>query len=149
MTHLDTRIGLVACIAAVSVALSGCYGQPTREALAAASRRDLTTAEKVSLTRSMSQTLKDPDSAHFKWMPVVLIRRTDGATNYCGLLNSKNSYAGYVGFQPFYAQLTSDAKGQFATGIIRIIEEPNNPNLPADNVRGLCRGFGYEVSQAN
>jgi hypothetical protein len=90
------------CLAAfVVLALSGCarVNQPSDQTLAAP-RRDLTPAEKALLGHLLAQSLKDPDSAKFKWMPLVLSER-DGVTDYCGLVNGKNSYGGYAGYVRF------------------------------------------------
>ena len=57
-------------------------------------------------------------------MPVILTER-DGVTDYCGLVNGKNSYGGYTGFVRFYAHLTKSEKGQFLKAELRAVEPPN------------------------
>lgn len=42
-----------------------------------------------------SKRLKDPWSAHYRW------ERPQGSL-FCGLVNAKNSYGGYSGWEPFY-----------------------------------------------
>jgi hypothetical protein len=127
------------------LALGGCAGinQPTQEILAAP-KRDLTDAEKAALTPVLSRTLKDPGAAQYKWMPVVLTER-NGITDYCGLVNGKNSYGGYTGFTGFYAQLIKDSNGQFTSGVLRAIEDPNRETNPLDPrwLNGICEKFGY------
>jgi hypothetical protein len=137
----------IVAVAAMGIAVSGCHDQPTAEPLAAPSKRDLTETEKTALAGVISQRFKDPGSAQFKWMPVVLTKR-DGTTDYCGLVNSKNSHGEYASFTRFYAQLTEDANGQFTTGIIKLIED-NSPTKPIE-LGALCQGFGYsDFGQAN
>jgi hypothetical protein len=138
----------IVAVAAIGIAVSGCHDEPTAEPLAAPpSKRDLTDTEKTALAGVMSQRFKDPGSAQFKWMPVVLTKR-NGVTDYCGLVNSQNPHGEYVGFTRFYAQLTEDANGQFTTGILKLIEN-NSPTLPIE-LDGLCKGFGYsDFGQAN
>jgi hypothetical protein len=135
----------IVAVVAISIAVSSCTGlnQPTEQVLAAP-KRDLTPLEKTSLTRVLAQSLKDPDAAKFKWMPVVLAER-DGITDYCGLVNGKNSYGGYTGFVRFYAQLKKDEKGQFTTAFMRSIEESNREINPIDPrwLNGICEKFGY------
>lgn len=50
------------------------------------------------------KSLKDPDSAQFR--NVLYFEKTGSSgkpnKNVCGEINAKNSYGGYVGFQPFY-----------------------------------------------
>jgi len=48
----------------------------------------------------VKQQLKDPGSAQFKEMKIIYI---EGAPIVIGLVNAKNSYAGYTGFRRFVA----------------------------------------------
>lgn len=127
--------------------LAGC-ATAKQEPVAPRSSRDLTDIEKTALTRSLASTLKDPDSAHFKWLPVTYVPGTP-ATDYCGLVNSKNSYGGYVGFHKFRAVLRQDAKGQYTTGdIIDIAQDDlgtDDVGVAWNNgmVDGRCQRFGY------
>jgi len=51
--------------------LSGCVdGEPTAQVVSAP-RRDLTPAEKSAISKVVADTLKDPGSANFKWVPLV------------------------------------------------------------------------------
>jgi hypothetical protein len=131
---------------ALTTLLTGCSGlnQPTARVIAAP-KRDLTPAEKLSFAPVFAAGLKDPSAAQFKWMPVILTER-DGITDYCGLVNGKNSYGGYTGFVRFYAQLQKDDKGQFVKATLRSVEPPNRePNaLDPRWLNGICEQFGYE-----
>lgn len=110
--------------------LSGCIrDNSSAEAFAKAQRRNLTPAEKTALAKALSQTLKDPRSAQFKWMPVILITR-NGIIDYCGLVKSR----GYVG--PFYAQLV--AAPTLSTGAIKAIND-GSPELATS----FCNTYGY------
>lgn len=126
--------------------LTSCAGinQPT-EQVTAAQKRDLTATEKLTVAPAIAAGLKDPSAAQFKWMPVVLTER-DGITDYCGLVNGKNSYGGYTGFVRFYAQLSKDEKGQFVKASLRAVEPPNRePNLFDPRwLNGVCERFGYD-----
>jgi hypothetical protein len=131
---------------ALATLLAGCSGlsQPTPQ-VSTALKRELTPAEKLALTPFVVAGLKDPSAAQFKWMPVVLNER-DGITDYCGLVNGKNSYGGYAGFVRFYAQLSKDDKGQFIKAALREVEPPNRERNPLDPrwLNGICEQFGYE-----
>jgi len=109
---------------ALTTLLTGCSGlnQPTAQVIAAP-KRELTPAERLSFAPVLAAGLKDPSAAQFKWMPVILTER-DGITDYCGLVNGKNSYGGYTGFVRFYAQLKKDDKGQFVKATLRSVEPP-------------------------
>jgi hypothetical protein len=113
-----------------AILLSGCSrDKSAAEAFAKAQHRNLTPAEKTALAKSLSQTLKDPRSAQFRWMPVILITR-NGIIDYCGLVNSR----GYVG--PFYAQLV--AGSTLSTGAIKAIDN-GSPGLATS----FCNTYGY------
>ncbi len=49
--------------------------------------------------------LKDPDSARFRNVWAVKMPLTTGevATLFCGEVNARNAFGGYIGFQPFIA----------------------------------------------
>ena len=113
-----------------TLVLTGCSGlnQPTAQVLAAP-KRDLTAAERTALTPTLSAGLKDPGAAQFRWIPVTLTER-DEITDYCGLVNGKNSYGGPTGFVRFYAQLGKDEKGQFTKATMRSIEQPGREINP-------------------
>jgi hypothetical protein len=135
------------CVAfALAAAVAGCSGvnQPT-EQVSAAPKRDLTPSEKLALAPTLAAGLKDPSAAQLKWMPVVLTER-DGVTDYCGLVNGKNSYGGYTGFVRFYAQLKKDDKGQFNRATLREVEQPGREINPLDPrwLNGMCEKFGYD-----
>jgi hypothetical protein len=125
---------------AAALLLGGCGTPgPTLETLNAAEKRELTPIEKVTLASSLAQTLKDPGAAQFKWMPVTMLQR-EAVTDYCGLVNGRNSYGGYTGYQKFYAQLFKDGKGQFTKGLIRLIASGDVETMATD---GQCEKYGY------
>ena len=117
-------------ITLAALTLSGCIKDSTAEALAKAQRRNLTPAEKTALAKALSQGLKDPRSAQFKWMPVILITR-NGIIDYCGLVNSR----GYVG--PFYAQLVAGGS-TLSSGAIKAMDD-GSPGLATS----FCNTYGY------
>ena len=125
--------------------ISGCQSvnQPTAQVISAP-RRDLTSIEKAAIGQAVARKTKDPESAKFLWMPVAVTER-DGITDYCGLINGKNSYGGFTGYTRFYAQLSKDDKGSFNAAELRGIEEPNRQPNPLDPrwLNGICEKFGY------
>lgn len=69
---------------------------------------DLTKNEKKVVADSIRNKLTDPDSAKFKWLPLVgKTQSVDGivSASYCGLVNSKNRMGGYTGDAPFIVLL--------------------------------------------
>ena len=134
------------CVFALAASLTGCSGlnQPTAQ-VTAAQKCDLTATEQLSVAPVFAAGLKDPSAAQFRWMPVVLTER-DGITDYCGLVNGKNSYGGYTGFVRFYGQPSKDEKGQFLKATLCAVEPPNRePNLFDPRwLNGICEQFGYD-----
>lgn len=79
-------------------------------------RRNLTNAERKYVENAIRNRLKDPDSAKFKHSMYV----SNGEGAYCGLVNSKNSYGGYVGDSPFMALITHKNGKATGAGVISI-----------------------------
>jgi hypothetical protein len=139
----------------LSLSLAGCT---TVAVPAPTQTRLLSPAEKTALASSLSQTMKDPGAAQFKWMPVLVREGTD-PIGYCGLINGKNSYGGYEGFKPFFATISKNSKGDFDRGAIQHIGGRKQtflgPDIPIDEVvetgltEGSCEKWGYpDVSSA-
>jgi len=105
--------------------------------------RQLSVAEKDRFRKSLAQTLKDyPEAALFKWMPLV-IRERDGVTDYCGLLNGRNSSGAYTGFAPFYAQLIKNTKGDFDRAVLKDWTNVDDQDSLA-MVTDICTAYGYK-----
>jgi hypothetical protein len=63
----------------------------------------VSSAEMAFVTAGISDAMKDPDSALFrKWRGFNL---SNGDRVVCGEVNAKNSFGGYVGYEPFYIRL--------------------------------------------
>lgn len=117
--------------------------------------RILTKNEKSALQAQLSQSLNDPGAAQFKWLPVDTAKSDtpmEAPIGYCGLVNGKNLYGGYVGYRPFYAELTRDAKGEYINGVIKHISGPPVTLFGDDTMseavetgltEGSCRAWGY------
>jgi hypothetical protein len=74
-----------------------------------------------------------------------VLRERNGITDYCGLVNGKNSFGGYTGYTRFYGQLIKDSAGRFTRIVVRAIEEPNREFNIFDNrwLNGICEDYGY------
>lgn len=73
-----------------------------------------TTADLSAIKHAMEDRLKDSDSAKLKDVRIA----KDGTT--CGLVNAKNSYGAYAGYEPFIAMKLSP--GNFY--VLGVGEEP-------------------------
>ena len=58
------------------------------------------TMEQAYAKQQILDRLRDPDSAKFKAVTVAVV---GGDVIYCGQINAKNAYGGYVGYKWFYS----------------------------------------------
>lgn len=77
----------------------------------------MTVALEKAVQEAVRNDLKDPESARFK-PPMIAFRDDNGDIAACGSVNSKNSYGGYVGFQPFRAFIAERKGGYFGAGAV-------------------------------
>lgn len=64
--------------------------------------RNLDATEKRLIADAVTKDFKDPPAAQFRWLPVTGFDKQDfQSQTYCGMVNGKNSYGGYIGFVPF------------------------------------------------
>jgi hypothetical protein len=141
--------------------LSGCGGSASllpgahsQGAVIPRSTRELTDVEKISLAKSLPANFNDPDSANFRWLPVIY-QAGEQQAEYCGLVNAKNSVGGHSGYKVFHAVLQLDPRGQFTNGLI---DHPKsgadlgakaNGDVTDGVTDDLCRRAGYvDFSQA-
>ena len=54
-------------------------------------------------SQAVTREMRDPSSVQFRDLKVG--RNAEGSDTLCGELNAKNGYGGYVGFDPFYAEI--------------------------------------------
>ena len=73
-----------------------------------AAARDLTDDEKARIIAAVSAQLRDPDSAKFKFPDYD----EADAPIYCGWVNAKNAFGGYVGDMPFQVGIAPVAGGR-------------------------------------
>jgi len=108
--------------------------------------RPLLPTERAALAKTLSQTVTNPNSAQFKWLPVAA--HGTGPIGYCGLVNVKVSSGEYVGFRRFFALISKGPKGDYIKGQIEHIDGiPLNsaedgalePGLTEEN----CKEWGY------
>jgi hypothetical protein len=113
--------------------------------------RQLSATEQESLSRSLSQALKDPDAAQFKWMP-VLVGPKGRPTNYCGLINGKTSAGALSGFRKFAAAIAQNSNGAYDRGVIQHVEGAPaifdastsvGDTSASGTTAELCKSWGY------
>lgn len=72
----------------------------------------ITKDQKKVIEEAIKDGLKDPYSAHFKWVKKIHICNygSFATANYCAFVNAKNSFGGYIGHKPFKVKLTRNGK---------------------------------------
>lgn len=99
------RLTLI-CLFIAVVSLSACETVPMQTMTQKAEhtktwpRRDLTSREKTAIQSALKQSLIDPTAVLYRW-PKFITNPHSALAIYCGEVNSKNSFGGYVGFVPY------------------------------------------------
>lgn len=96
--------------------------------------RALNSIERQAIETAITEQLKDPYSAKFKFPSYIY----NGNGEYCGYVNSKNSYGGYVGNTPFLVMLVG--KGKETSAAVISFGSGENEMLATLEV---CRKIGY------
>ena len=147
-------------IAAVSLTLAACTGSTfslpsltstadssqnssTSESLPAANpgQRELTPAEKKIIVNAISPSLRDPGSAKYRWAKIR--NATDGAVNYCGMVNAKSPYPGYNGQQAYILEATMSG-GKVSAAVVGLIAGGKDIEI----VRSMCKKYDLDPSDA-
>lgn len=84
---------------------------------------------------AMRSTLKDPFSAQYR--DVVFTKHPNGEYVFCGYVNSKNSYGGYIGDRLFIA---------IAEGSLVEASVSSDVDFVIRGYRDLCRKHGLVVN---
>ncbi|KAA1053792.1 hypothetical protein [Azospirillum argentinense] len=115
---------------AVSVALAAALGS-------AAAARELTKEEKAAISKAIQEQLKDPESIRITWEPL------HSDETYCGTVNARNSFGGYVGDAPFIVTLKR-IKGRMAP-IGLDIGDPRDSVRNNKAIMDACLSEGYSL----
>ena len=105
-------------------------------ASAALTAPNLTTVQKSAIKAAVEDKLKDPDSAQYKWRP------WNGSETYCGSVNAKNSYGGYIGFTPFLA-LLDNRKGIAKPMVFIMLASADPQSVELKVIIDQCAKAGY------
>lgn len=81
-------------VMAAAAVLARLHGMPSHGA-------ELTMVERAAVSAIVGDQLKDAQSAEYKWPALSAPFMAAQAGSYCGWVNSKNSYGGYVGYRQF------------------------------------------------
>jgi len=94
-------------------------------------------AEITILTQAIKDRIKDPESLQLRR---VMARTDNGIISLCGEANSKNSYGGYVGCQPFFVYYMVTSGSTHTEPSVVGLEGGTNGTVAVN----MCRKIGYE-----
>jgi hypothetical protein len=139
----------IAIVLAGSFWLAGCEStvsnlwlpmEPTQESVAAP-RRELTDAEKETISEAVALKLKDAKNREFIWAPLVVKPRGHVAS-FCGLVKGNDVDDEYIGFSKYNVNLTFDDRGKLAKVEVRSIAK-SKIDEPPTVVDSVCMQDGY------
>lgn len=108
----------------------------SQEALSA----ELSNKDKSIISDAVREKLSDPDSAKFKWLPVIT---NELAGSYCGLVNSKNRFGGYVGYVPYLVFFTRLPTGEIFNAMAIRVASGNEESISSQVTIDACARSGY------
>ena len=120
--------------------LAGCMPSPAPDVVSAP-KRDLTEKEKAMIAPVVANQLKDPAAAQFRWPKLVM---APGSAAYCGLVNGKNAYGGYVGFRPFLVRVEPSADGPIkSVSFVALNQGVDEYGIDWSGADDGCAHWGY------
>jgi hypothetical protein len=145
-------IAAFAALALSGLALSGCATTATTDAAAASTpagatasvgQRDLTPQEKKVIVDSVSTSLRDPGSAHYKWakFPAIV---TDESVNYCAMVDAKSPYPAYNGSQAYIVEAHMTG-GRVSSAVMGLIAGGKDFKI----VSTMCAKYGLDPKNAS
>jgi hypothetical protein len=106
-----------------------------------AGQRELTPSEKKIIVSALSPSLKDPGSAKFRWAKIR--DATEGAVNYCGMVNAKSPYPAYSGQQAYILEATISG-GKVSAAVVGLIAGGKDIEI----VRSMCKKYDLDPNDA-
>ncbi|QQG36807.1 MAG: hypothetical protein HYS17_03285 [Micavibrio aeruginosavorus] len=101
----------------------------------------LTPEQKAAIEKAVKDSLKDADSAQFKWLDYI---GEDIGGIYCGMVNAKNGFGGYAGYSPYVGYLVKTESGYKASIIHIGADDPNDGKTAA--IINSCAKEGYHFT---
>ena len=105
--------------------------------------RDLTPQEKKAIVDAVAPSLRDPNSAKYRWakFPAVV---TEDSVNYCSVVDAKSPYAAYDGKQAYIieAHLTG---GHVTSAVMGLIAGGKDAAI----VSKMCAKYGLDPNKSS
>lgn len=126
----------------MAVLLAGCVTTPQPPPLEPRGpARELTEREKKVISGYLAADLKDPASASFSWAWILPPIDPNGAVTYCGAINARNSFGGFVGRSP-YLSLVGFKNGEVESAYLTGIASDGSTKSQAYLI--MCERAGYQ-----
>jgi hypothetical protein len=106
--------------------------------------RELKPSEKRIVIAAVTQNFKDPESARFKWLPISKFAAE--GQSYCGLVNGKNSYGAYAGYEAFIVFVNSKGSALVSATVLAV-GSPSEDTI-GEAVTEQCQKEGMDLSLA-
>jgi hypothetical protein len=112
----------------------GLLGLHANTAAAGQGMRELTLPEKKVITDAVNLSIKDPGAAQFRWPQISAA--SDGAVNYCGMVNAKSPFPAYNGWQAYIVEATVTG-GRVSSAVVGLIAGGKDTEI----VRKMCKKY--------
>jgi hypothetical protein len=104
-------------------------------------QRELTTPEKKIISDAVALSIKDSASAQYRWPKISAT--SEGAVNYCGMVNAKSPYPAYNGWQAYIVEATISG-GQVSSAVVGLIAGGKDVEI----VRKMCKKYDLDPGTA-
>jgi hypothetical protein len=136
---------------AIGFALAGCATSSTSTSVATSDtasassgpQRDLTPSEKKAIVDAVSQSLRDPGSAKYRWAKVPMVV-TDDSINYCATVDAKSPYPAYNGKQAYIVEAHISG-GHVTSAVMGLIAGGKDAGIVAK----MCAKYGLDPNNAS
>ena len=112
------------------------FAQATANAI---ETRPLSPSETTLIQTAVTGELSDPESARFKMLPLAI-----GSDRYCGMVNAKNQFGGYVGYRNFSVWIKKDKNGKVILAEQASIDSARK-TIASNLLYAYCVSEGYSV----
>ena len=90
---------------------------------------------------ALASSLRDLGSAKFRWAKIR--NASEGAVNYCGMVNAKSPYPAYSGQQAYILEATISG-GKVSAAVVGLIAGGKDIEI----VRSMCKKYDLDPNDA-
>jgi hypothetical protein len=105
--------------------------------------RELTPEDKSDITDAVSNAIRDPAAAKYKWTKIPRSAGHGASTNYCAMVHAKSPYPAYSGWQAYIVELGFSG-GHVSTAVIGAIAGGADVSV----IKRMCKRYGLDPGNA-